>query len=61
MSDTIDANTLGECWLKCIDTVIKKGSIFYDEDVKIKEILGLQIKISSPNTSDEIISKFGDQ
>ena len=44
MSDTIDANTLGECWLKCIDTVIKKGSIFYDEDVKIKEILGLQIK-----------------
>lgn len=61
MSNTIDANTLGECWLKCIDTVIKKGSIFYDEDAKIKEILGLQIKISSPNTSDEIISKFGDQ
>lgn len=60
MSDII-ANTIGECWIKSISTVMENGNQHYDEDVKISEILGLSVKILYPKDQDDIIDKFGDQ
>lgn len=59
--NSIVANTLGECWLNSIKTVMENGNEFFDEDIKIKEVLGLNIKIKNPNFKDEIISTYGDQ
>lgn len=57
----IKVNTIGECWLSCIKNVMKNGTIFYDEDVEIKEILGLSVEIKYPKLEDKIINKYGDQ
>lgn len=57
----IKAKTIGECWINSIKAVMKYGHEYFDEDTKIKEILGLSIEIATPDTKDEIISKFGDQ
>ena len=59
--EIIKTKTIGECWIHSIKTVMKNGNEYFDEDVKIKEILGLSIEITNPDTKDEIISKFGDQ
>lgn len=57
----IFAETLGECWIKSIKVVMGKGNSYFDEDVNIKEILGLNVEIANPNIEDTIISKYGDQ
>lgn len=57
----IKADTIGEAWLKCIQTVMEGGSDFHDEDVLIKEILGLTIKINKPSSCDPIIDEYGDK
>lgn len=56
---SIARKTLGECWLAAIDKVMKFGSIAQDEDVALKEILGLSVRIETPNDNDEIIYRFG--
>lgn len=60
MNDIV-AHSIGECWLKSIKSVIEFGEIFNDEDVEIKEIQGLRVKIMKPEIQDEIIEKFGDK
>lgn len=50
----------GECWLKSIDVVMSNGSPTYDEDVKLKEVQGLAVKIEYPDVNDEIIYRYGD-
>ena len=57
----IKTNTIGDCWLKSIKEVMNYGNEYFDENVKIKEILGLSIEITNPNTEDEIITEFGDE
>lgn len=57
----IYADTIGEGWLKSIKTVMKNGYEHYDEDVKIKEVLGLNVEINHPSMDDEIINKYGDK
>ena len=57
----IKAETIGECWLKSIKAVMHNGNEYFDEDVKIREILGLNITIMHPSIEDEIINKYGDQ
>lgn len=59
--NSIYADTIGECWLKSIKTVMKNGNEFYDEDVKIKELLGLNIEINYPSIDDKIINKYRDK
>lgn len=54
------AKTVGECWLKCIKKVLQQGKIWFDEDVKIIEILGLSVVIKNPCLKDPIIQKYGD-
>lgn len=55
------SESIGECWKSCIEYVIRNGELFHDEDVKIIEVLGLSIKILSPETSDEIVNEYGDK
>lgn len=57
----INGKTIGECWINSIKIVIQNGIEHFDEDVKIKELIGLSIEITNPNTEDEIIAKFGDK
>jgi len=59
--NSIFVDTIGECWLKSIKTVMKNGDEYYDEDVKIKEVLGLNVEINHPSMDDEIINKYGDK
>ena len=58
--NSIYAKTIGECWIKSIKTVMTKGNEHFDEDVKMKEILGLSVEIENPKLDDEIIEEFGD-
>jgi thymidylate synthase len=57
----ISVESIGECWINSIKTVMENGNEYFDEDVKIKELLGLSVEITNPNTEDEIITKFGDK
>lgn len=57
----INTDSLGECWLHTIQHVMNYGDNFYDEDVQIKEILGVSVKIDKPDMNDAIINKFGDK
>ncbi len=59
-NNSISADTIGECWMSCIETIMNHGSIHYDEDVEIKEILGLTVNIAHPEMDDKIINEFGD-
>lgn len=59
--NSINVETIGECWINSIKTVMLSGNEYFDEDIKIKELLGLGIEITNPNTEDEIIARFGDK
>ena len=54
------ANTIGECWINSIKLVMNSGNEYFDEDVKIKELLGLSVEIENPKLDDEIIEELGD-
>lgn len=54
------ASSIGEIWQKCIKLVLDEGTWTYDEDVRIKEILGISVYVENPNISDSIIERFGD-
>ena len=56
----VDAETIGECWTNSIKLIMNNGNEYFDEDVKIKEILGLSIQIDNPQMDDNIINEFGD-
>jgi len=53
-------DTIGEGWLESLRQVVTFGRIERDEDVEIREILGLSIEISTPRTEDAIVSRHGD-
>jgi thymidylate synthase len=57
----VSNKTIGETWLKSIKIVMEKGNSHFDEDVEIKEILGLTVEVSEPKLSDNIIDIFGDE
>jgi thymidylate synthase len=57
----VSEDTLGECWIKSVKTVMNNGQDFFDEDVKIKEVLGLSVEIKNPNLDDNIIYEYGDK
>jgi len=56
----IATQSLGECWLKCIEHIVETGTVQQDEDVNLYEVLGLSIEISAPSSKDAIIEKYGD-
>jgi len=60
MNDVI-AQSLGECWIKCVSRVLENGEQHYDEDVAMREILGLSVEITCPSSEDVFIARIGDQ
>lgn len=56
---SVTTKTLGECWLAAIGKVMEFGNLATDEDVALREILGLAVRIEEPNDKDEIIYRFG--
>ena len=56
----VHAKTIGECWTNSVKLIMNNGNEYFDEDVKIKEILGLSIQIDDPQMNDNIINEFGD-
>lgn len=56
----ISVNNIGECWINSIKYIVNNGNEHFDEDVKIKEVLGLSVEIKNPNLKDKIIENFGD-
>ena len=56
----VTASSIGECWVSCINKIMQHGKMHYDEDVPIKEILGLTVEILNPSMDDEIIDEYGD-
>ena len=58
---TVTAHTLGECWQKCVHYVLKHGAPHNDEDVAIREFLGLSMEILHPSSEDSFIARVGDQ
>ncbi|WP_095499158.1 thymidylate synthase [Paraferrimonas haliotis] len=52
--------TIGLAWLASVEYVLSNGSEHFDEDSKIREVLGLSIQIKSPTLSDPIIAQYGD-
>ena len=61
MMNEIIATSIGECWKTSIKTVMHNGEICNDEDIEIKELQGLCVKILEPKLTDKIIEKFGDK
>lgn len=55
------SETIGKCWLNCIQQVVCHGTNQHDEDVEIREVLGLTVEISKPQCHDEIILELGDK
>lgn len=58
---SVTTQTLGECWLASIDKVMKLGNQANDEDVVLKEILGLTVRIENPDDNDELIYRLGNR
>lgn len=59
--NNIHVKTLGECWIDCIKAIMDKGEEYFDEDIKIKEMIGLSVHIDIPKLNDDVIEKFGDK
>ena len=60
MIHLINSDSIGDCWLKSIKAVLTYGMEVHDEDVKIREIRGLVIDVTSPKLEDKIIEECGD-
>jgi len=57
---SVAAQTLGECWQKCIQSVLEYGQPHNDEDIVICEVLGLSLEIAHPSSEDSFIARVGD-
>ncbi len=57
---SVNAHTLGECWQKCVQVVLEHGHEHNDEDVAIRELLGLSLQIMHPSSEDSFIKEVGD-
>lgn len=57
---TVETKTIGECWIEAMRSVLLYGEESHDEDVTLKEVLGLSVKVESPEMNDHIVACFGD-
>ena len=56
----VKAATLGECWADSVNQVMTHGEEQFDEDVALKELLGLSIHVERPSIHDDFIARYGD-
>ena len=57
----VSTDTIGECWLECIRRILDIGNICHDEDVEIREILGLSVEVLEPRCTDKVVDQHGDK
>ena len=57
---SIDGKSLGEVWVKAMQYIMKEGTDIYDDEIRLKEILNLYIRIDTVSDNDEILLKYAD-
>lgn len=57
---TVETETIGECWKESVREVLLGGIEHRDEDVALREILGLTVRINRPREQDAIIAAHAD-
>lgn len=57
----VRVETIGHAWLESVRSVLRNGSDHFDEDTKLRELLGLSIEIKAPSLEDSIITQYGDE
>lgn len=56
----VNGATVGEAWVKYLNTIIKYGNNYYDEDEKILELSDIVLTVKEDNEDDIILKKYGD-
>ena len=57
---TVDATTLGECWLRTSAAILEHGSDAAYDGLAIKELAHMALSVASPDPEDELIARLGD-
>lgn len=57
---TVETETIGECWKESVREVLRGGIEHHDEDVLLREILGLTVWVHHPQEQDDIIAAHAD-
>lgn len=57
----VRTDTVGECWLESIRSVLEYGEHHRDEDVGLLEVLGLAVEVLNPAEADPVIAAHGDK
>jgi len=53
--------SLGQVWLRSMTHIMRTGSFVYDDDVRLKEVCNLIIRIDSISEDDSIIQNYANQ
>jgi len=57
---SVDAATLGECWLRTSATILEHGSDALYDGLPVKELPHMALSVASPDPHDELIERLGD-
>lgn len=57
---TIEANSLGEAWIKAMRMIMNKGIDIKDDDQMLREICNFYMSIVSTDDNDLILKKYAD-
>lgn len=57
----INADSIGEIWIKYLKSVRDEGSVYYDEDESIIELENVVLNIEDNIINDEILDKYADK
>lgn len=59
--EQISTKTPGQAWIKTCRFVMEKGHEIKDEDLILKEIIGLYLSVEEPTSFDEIMEKYANR
>ena len=57
---TVEATTLGECWLRTSAAILDHGADAAYDGLAIKELAHLALSVTKPDPKDELIARLGD-
>ena len=57
---TVEASTLGECWLRTSAAILDHGADTAYDGLAIKELAHLALSVTKPDPEDELIARLGD-
>jgi thymidylate synthase len=58
---SVFTESIGDCWISCMEHVLRHGNFQMDEDIAIQETLGLSVNILNPKCHDDLVEKIGDK